>query len=60
MALMAAMGAATPAGGTQGTPGRLVVARLRYDGGGDWYANPSSLPNLRAAIAERTLSLIHI
>jgi hypothetical protein len=54
MALMAAMGAATPAGGTQGTPGRLVVARLRYDGGGDWYANPSSLPNLRAAIAERT------
>ncbi len=30
------------------------VARLRYDGGGDWYANPSSLPNLLRAIQERT------
>jgi hypothetical protein len=33
---------------------RLTVARLQYDGGGDWYANPSSLPNLLAAIASRT------
>jgi len=24
----------------------LHIARLHYDGGGDWYANPSSLPNL--------------
>jgi hypothetical protein len=32
----------------------LGIARLRYDGGGDWYANPSSLPNLLAAIRERT------
>ena len=32
----------------------LAVARLQYDGGGDWYANPSSLPNLIAAINERT------
>jgi hypothetical protein len=38
-----------PAGGA-----RLTIARLQYDGGGDWYANPSSLPNLLAAIAERT------
>jgi hypothetical protein len=36
------------------TPTRLTVARVQYDGGGDWYANPSSLPNLLAAIAERT------
>ena len=36
------------------TPGRLAVARLQYDGGGDWYANPSSIPNLLRAIAERT------
>jgi hypothetical protein len=36
------------------TPTRLTVARLQYDGGGDWYANPSSIPNLLAAIAERT------
>lgn len=33
---------------------RLAIARLQYDGGGDWYANPSSLPNLLAAIAQRT------
>jgi len=33
---------------------RLTIARLQYDGGGDWYANPSSLPNLLTAIAERT------
>ncbi len=33
---------------------RLAIARLQYDGGGDWYANPSSLPNLIAAIATRT------
>jgi hypothetical protein len=33
---------------------KLTVARLQYDGGGDWYANPSSLPNLLAAIRERT------
>ena len=33
---------------------KLTVARLQYDGGGDWYANPSSLPNLIKAINERT------
>ena len=33
---------------------RLAVARLQYEGGGDWYANPSSLPNLIRAINERT------
>ena len=32
----------------------ITVGRLHYDGGGDWYANPSSLPNLLAAIRERT------
>src|SRR6185503_3458227 len=36
------------------SPGRLAIARLQYDGGGDWYANPSSIPNLLAAIAART------
>jgi Domain of unknown function (DUF4159) len=35
-------------------PTRLTIARLQYDGGGDWYANPSSIPNLLAAIADRT------
>jgi len=32
----------------------LTIGRLQYDGGGDWYANPSSLPNLLAAIRDGT------
>ncbi len=32
----------------------ITMARLQYDGGGDWYANPSSLPNLLEAIRDRT------
>ena len=35
----------------------LTIARLRYEGGGDWYANPSSLPNLLAAIRDRTTTI---
>ncbi len=35
-------------------PVPLVLGRLQYDGGGDWYANPSSLPNLIAAVNART------
>jgi hypothetical protein len=42
-----------PLAGARTAP-RLTVARLQYDGGGDWYANPSSIPNLLAAIRERT------
>jgi hypothetical protein len=33
---------------------QLTIARLKYGGGGDWYANPSSYPNLVAAARERT------
>lgn len=32
----------------------FYLARLKYEGGGDWYANPSALPNLSKAIMERT------
>jgi len=32
----------------------MTIGRLHYDGGGDWYANPSSLPNLLSAIGDRT------
>ena len=32
----------------------LTVARLQYEGGGDWYANPSSLANLLERIASDT------
>ena len=33
---------------------RVMLARVHYNGGGDWYANPSSLKNLIKAIADRT------
>ncbi len=33
---------------------RIRVARLKYGGGGDWYSNPSSLPNLLKEFSERT------
>ena len=42
------------AGPVRSGPPRLAVARLQYDGGGDWYANPSSLPNLIKAVRTRT------
>ncbi|HMI58417.1 MAG TPA: hypothetical protein VK511_10230, partial [Gemmatimonadaceae bacterium] len=48
--LAASVTAAMP---VERTP-RMTIARLQYDGGGDWYANPSSIPNLLAAIAART------
>ena len=31
------------------------IARLKYGGGGDWYSNPSSLPNLMRFIREHTV-----
>ena len=33
---------------------QLTIGRLQYDGGGDWYANPSSLSNLLSEIRTRT------
>ncbi|MEA3245759.1 MAG: DUF4159 domain-containing protein [Gemmatimonadota bacterium] len=45
---------ARPAAAVSAPAPRLAIARLQYDGGGDWYANPSSLPNLIKAIRERT------
>jgi hypothetical protein len=33
---------------------KLTIVQLQYSGGGDWYANPSGLPNLLRAIRERT------
>jgi hypothetical protein len=36
--------------------GDFTVARLRYRGGGDWYSNPTSLPNLLAQL-EKALGL---
>lgn len=33
---------------------KLTIVQLQYGGGGDWYANPSGLPNLLRAIRDRT------
>ena len=32
---------------------RFAIGRLKYAGGGDWYSNPSSLPNIQRAVADR-------
>jgi hypothetical protein len=51
--LLAAWTAAAAAGHAVAPADTIGIARLQYEGGGDWYANPSSLPNLLAAIHER-------
>jgi hypothetical protein len=45
--LAAPVGAAVSSDGFQ-------IARLKYGGGGDWYANPTSLPNLMRELQART------
>lgn len=35
-------------------PCDLTIGRLKYQGGGDWYANPTSLPNLINAARKQT------
>lgn len=47
-------GLAGPAAVAAQGNGPVTIARLQYDGGGDWYANPSSLPNLLEEIRLRT------
>lgn len=37
-----------------GAPNELTIAQVQYGGGGDWYANPSGLPNLLREIRART------
>jgi Domain of unknown function (DUF4159) len=44
-----------PAGSVRAQSGGVVtIAQLQYGGGGDWYANPSGLPNLLKEIRART------
>ncbi len=51
---LAAVAAARPARAAVPDTVDLTITQLHYEGGGDWYANPSSLPNLLAAIRDRT------
>jgi Domain of unknown function (DUF4159) len=53
IALVVATGPSASAQVTS-SAGLPTIGRVHYDGGGDWYANPSSLPNLLQAIAERS------
>jgi hypothetical protein len=39
-------------------PSEVTIGRLHYDGGGDWYANQSSLPNLLREISSRTAIVV--
>jgi hypothetical protein len=48
-----------PQGPSQ-NPSALTIARLKYGGGGDWYSNPSSLPNLLKALKERTSVAVEV
>ena len=36
------------------SPGAFSITRIHYDGGGDWYADPSSLPNLLTHLKDHT------
>jgi hypothetical protein len=54
LALMAMTPAGGPAPLERTTAPLLTIGRLHYEGGGDWYANPSSLPNLLREIRTRT------
>lgn len=49
--ILAALAAGTA---TSAAAPKLAIVQLQYGGGGDWYANPSGLPNLLHAIRERT------
>ncbi|HOG76225.1 MAG TPA: hypothetical protein PLQ47_08385, partial [Candidatus Marinimicrobia bacterium] len=40
------------AGQSKNLYGKFTIARLKYDGGGDWYSNPSSIPNLLKFLRE--------
>ena len=36
----------------------FTIARIHYGGGGDWYGDPSSLPNLLEFISEKTSIIV--
>ena len=45
---------AQPSIGDTTSPLRFTIARLKYKGGGDWYSDPSSLPNLLRFVNQHT------
>ncbi len=53
LALLLALSPARPAAQLPGE-GLFTIARVKYEGGGDWYSDPTSLPNLLQGLNERT------
>ncbi len=51
---LAALLSAVPSEARLADLGRLRIARLHYEGGGDWYCDPSSLPNWLEQFQRRT------
>ncbi len=45
MACLLSLSLTTPGSASPDRESRLRIARLHYQGGGDWYCDPSSLPN---------------
>lgn len=45
---------------SQSLPPVVKIGKLKYGGGGDWYANPSSLKNLFTYIRENTSTPIQV
>jgi len=39
--------------------GAFFITRIQYGGGGDWYANPSSIPNLLSYLEQQTIIAIN-
>ena len=45
---------------TTSNPGLFSISRIQYDGGGDWYSDQSSLPNLLEFISTNTSILVQL
>jgi hypothetical protein len=54
LALFLCMGVSSSQAQLREPPAALTLARLKYDGGGDWYNGPTEIPNLLAFIAKHT------
>jgi hypothetical protein len=52
--LLAALLASAPAEPSPIRGDSITIARLRYEGGGDWYVSPSAITNLLSEIRQRT------
>ena len=39
--------------------GAFVITRIHYEGGGDWYSDPSSIPNLLKFLSNHTSVMVN-